>query len=90
MAQLKNDRVLEERDAMADPTEFLDDVVDDGRGDGMKGGDLREVKGESASIGDGAWVFDGADRSPIRLALAQLHLANFGLDAFILPLAMER
>ncbi|KAK7821544.1 hypothetical protein CFP56_037587 [Quercus suber] len=53
-------------------------------------------------------VFDGADRSPIRLALAQLHLAkfyilevqgcegcranqlNFGLDAFILPLAMER
>ena len=47
---------LEEREVVANPTTFLDDMVDDGRGDGMNGGDLRAVKGESASVGDGAWV----------------------------------
>ena len=41
---------------MVNPTTFLDDVVDDGRGNGMNDGDLREVKGESASVSDGAWV----------------------------------
>ena len=41
---------------MADPTPFLDDMVNNGRGDGMNGGDLREVKGESAWVSDGAWV----------------------------------
>jgi len=41
---------------MVDPTTFLDDVVADGRGNGMNDGDLREVKGESASVGDGACV----------------------------------
>lgn len=41
---------------MADPTTFLDDMVDNGRGNGMNGGDLREVRGKSASVGDGAWV----------------------------------
>ena len=44
---------------MADPTTFLDDMVDDGRGDGMSGGDLRAVKGESALVGDGAQVGSG-------------------------------
>ena len=45
---------LEERDVVANPTAFLDDMVDNGRGDGMNGGDLREVKGESAWVnGDG-------------------------------------
>ena len=39
---------------MADPTAFLNDMVDDGRGDGMNGGDLREIMGESASVDDGA------------------------------------
>ena len=47
---------LEERDVVADPTAFLDDMVDDGRGDGMNGGDLREVKGKSVLVGNGAWV----------------------------------
>ena len=39
---------------MVDPIAFLNDMLDDGRGDGMNGGDLREVKGESAWVGDGA------------------------------------
>ena len=52
---------------MADPTTFLDDMVDDGRGDGMNDGDLRAVKGESASVGDGAWVGgDGLLKSELR------------------------
>ena len=29
-------------------------MVDDGRGDEMNGGDLREIMGESASVDDGA------------------------------------
>ena len=42
-------------------------MVDDGRGDGMNGGDLRAVKGESASVGDGAWVGgDGWLKSELR------------------------
>ena len=36
---------------MADPTAFLNDMVDNERGDGMNGGDLREVKGGSAWVG---------------------------------------
>ena len=47
---------LEETDVVVDPIAFLNDMLDDGRGDGMNGGDLREVKGESAWVGDGAQV----------------------------------
>lgn len=42
---------------MADPTAFLDDVADDGRGDGVDGGDLREVVGESRDRVVKVWVF---------------------------------
>ena len=46
---------MEERDVVADPTAFLNDMVDNERGDGMNGGDLREVKGESAWVGGDGW-----------------------------------
>ena len=42
---------------MADPTAFLDDAADDGRGDGVDGGDLREVEGESWDRVVKVWVF---------------------------------
>nr|POE53084.1 hypothetical protein CFP56_59323 [Quercus suber] len=55
---------------MEDPTTFLDNVVDNGRGNGMNGGDLREVKGKSASVDNGAWVgSDGLEQKWSQLAL---------------------
>lgn len=44
---------------MADSTASLDDVADDGWGDGMDGGDLREVEGEGwdGVVGFEVWVF---------------------------------
>lgn len=57
---------LEDRDAVADSTAFLDHAADDGGGQGMDGGDLGEVEGERGDcevgvgrggVGIGAWVF---------------------------------
>lgn len=46
---------LENGDAMADAAAFLDNAADDGRRNGIGGGDLREVGGESRDCVARVW-----------------------------------